>query len=234
AEGYQLTWMDAKVGDWVVTPRRGKAVEINALWYNALRLLEEWLREEKAFAKADEVKAAAERTFRSFNERFWCEKEKGLYDVLDGEAGNDPACRPNQIFSISLPNPILDPSRWKQVVETVRTRLLTPVGLRSLAPGHADYKARYFGNLRSRDAAYHQGTVWGWLIGPYFDAWKKTHADKSGTAHQLLQGFADHLSEACMGSISEIFDAEDPYTPRGCVAQAWSVAEVLRCWAQSD
>ena len=233
AEGYQLTWMDAKVGDWVVTPRRGKAVEINALWYNALRLLEEWLREEKAVSKADEVKAAAERAFRSFNERFWCESEKGLYDVLDGEKGNDSACRPNQIFAIALPNPILDPSRWKQVVETVRSRLLTPVGLRSLAPGHPDYKQSYFGNLRSRDAAYHQGTVWGWLIGPYFDAWKKTHADKPGSAHQLLQGFADHLSEACMGSISEIFDAEAPYTPRGCVAQAWSVAEALRCWAQT-
>lgn len=227
APGYQLTWMDAKVGDWVVTPRRGKAVEINALWYNALRLLEKWQQEEGEDSSA--TRAAADQTEESFNRRFWCEAEHGLYDVLDGEQGDDPACRPNQILSISLENPILDPSRWAQVVTTVHERLYTPLGLRSLAPGHADYKSRYFGDLRSRDAAYHQGTVWAWLIGPFIDAWLRVYPDRIAECHGFLRGFDAHLSEACIGTISEVFDAESPYTARGCAAQAWSVAEVLRC-----
>lgn len=231
-EGYQLTWMDAKVGDWVVTPRRGKAVEINALWYNALRLLENWLREEKNPA-ADRLKAQAELTYRSFNARFWNEREEYLYDVLDGPKGDDPACRPNQLLAISLDNPILEPARWPAVMATVEKRLVTPVGLRSLTPGHADYKMKYDGDLRARDAAYHQGTVWGWLIGPYIDAWLKVHPNDKAGARALLQGFVQHLGEACLGSIGEVFDAEAPFTPRGCVAQAWSVAEVLRCWAKT-
>src|SRR5262249_24439104 len=227
--GYQLTWMDAKVGDWVVTPRRGKAVEINALWYNALRLLEGWLREVGDPA-ADQMKLAADRAHVSFNRRYWNGPESCLFDVIDGEDGDDPACRPNQIVAISLDHPVLDSSRWATVVETVGERLLTPVGLRTLAPGHADYKSRYYGDLRARDAAYHQGTVWAWLIGPFVNAWLKVHPDRHAECRELLRGFEAHLSEACIGSISEVFDAEPPYSPRGCIAQAWSVAEVLRCW----
>jgi predicted glycogen debranching enzyme len=233
-QGYQLTWMDAKVGDWVVTPRRGKAVEINALWYNALRLLEKWLGEEQHDANARETGDLAERVRQSFNARFWYEDGGYLYDVVDAETGgNDPSCRPNQVLAISLDFPVLDQSRWKAVMDIVTERLLTPVGLRSLAPGSPDYKAKYYGDLRSRDAAYHQGTVWGWLIGPYIDAWLKLHPEQLSAARKLLEGFIPHLDEQCIGSISEIFDAEPPYTPRGCIAQAWSVAEVLRCWVKT-
>jgi predicted glycogen debranching enzyme len=230
AEGFQLTWMDAKVGDWVVTPRRGKAVEINALWYNALRLLTDWLREEESDAAAAPFAAHAEKCWASFNRRFWCAERGYLFDVLDGPDGaNDPALRPNQVFTVSLDHPVLDRERWRPVLTVVREHLLTPVGLRSLAPGHPDYKPKYFGDLRARDAAYHQGTVWGWLIGPFVDAWMKAYPDDRVGAALLLDGFRHHMSEACVGSISEVFDAEPPYTPRGCIAQAWSVAEVLRC-----
>jgi predicted glycogen debranching enzyme len=233
-EGYQLTWMDAKVEDWVVTPRRGKAVEINALWYNALRLLAAWLRDE-GDADALKVDEYAERTRESFNRRFWCGEGGYLYDVVDGEHGDDSACRPNQIFSISLDHPVLDPARWEQVFTVVRERLLTPVGLRSLAPGHRDYKAQYYGDLRARDAAYHQGTVWAWLAGPMVDAWLKVRPDdKAGARSECLSGFEAHLNDAGIGTISEIFDSEYPYTPRGCMAQAWSVAEVLRAWLKTQ
>ena len=233
AEGYQLTWMDAKVDDWVVTPRRGKAVEINALWYNALRLLEAWLREEQHDDESARVGAAAARAYQSFNERFWYDDGDYLYDVVDGDHGADAACRPNQIFAVSLRHAVLDPARWEQVVSVVREHLLTPVGLRSLSADHPDYKAQYDGDLRARDAAYHQGTVWAWLIGPFIDAWLKLHPmDRTG-ARRFLDGFATHLSEACIGSISEIFDGQRPFTPRGCVAQAWSVAEVLRAYLKT-
>jgi predicted glycogen debranching enzyme len=233
AEGYQLTWMDAKVGDWVVTPRRGKAVEINALWYNGLRLLEGWVRGEQGDAAARPLAEQAERVRQSFNHRFWYADGGYLYDVIDGDKGDDPACRPNQVFAISLPHAVLEQDRWRPVLEVVRQRLLTPFGLRSLAPGHPDYKPQYYGDLRARDAAYHQGTVWAWLIGPFIDAWLKVHPEDRIGARRFLQGFVDHLGDACIGSISEIFDAEEPFTPRGCVAQAWSVAEVLRCWAKT-
>jgi predicted glycogen debranching enzyme len=227
AEGYQLTWMDAKVDDWVVTPRRGKAVEINALWYNALRLLDGWTRELGVDTDLD-LATHAERARRGFNERFWYAEGGYLFDVVDGPGGNDPALRPNQILAFSLQHPVLDAGRWASVLEVVRDRLATPVGLRSLAPGHADYKSKYYGDLRSRDAAYHQGTVWAWLIGPYLDAWLKVHPGDRAGVKKALAGFDAHLNEACVGSISEVFDAEEPYTPRGCIAQAWSVAEVLR------
>jgi predicted glycogen debranching enzyme len=226
-EGYQLTWMDAKVDDWVVTPRRGKAVEINALWYNALRLLAKWiadLGDRDSLGLPDH----AERARRSFNARFWFDEGGYLYDVVDGPGGNDSACRPNQIFSFSLEHPVLEESRRVRVLEVVRERLLTPVGLRSLAPGHPDYKPKYYGDLRARDAAYHQGTVWGWLIGPYLDAWLRVHPNDLDGVRRALEGFRTSLAQACVGTIGEIFDAEEPYTPRGCVAQAWSVAEVLR------
>ena len=231
--GYQLTWMDAKVGDWVVTPRRGKAVEINALWYNALRLLEGWVRAEQGNEQAEPIAKHADRAYHSFNERFWYADGGYVYDVVDGENGADTACRPNQIFALSLPHAVLARERWAPVLNVVAERLLTPVGLRSLAPGHADYKATYAGDLRARDAAYHQGTVWCWLIGPFIDAWIRVHPEDRQGAHRFLQGFEDHLGEACLGSISEICDAEAPFTPRGCVAQAWSVAEVLRCRAKT-
>jgi predicted glycogen debranching enzyme len=229
AEGYQLTWMDAKVGDWVVTPRRGKAVELNALWYNALCLLQSWTQKHGGAENLD-LADHARRARESFNRRFWYEDGGYLYDVIDGEQGADASCRPNQVFAISLPHPVLDRERWEPVMKVVHDRLLTPVGLRSLAPGASDYQARYYGDLRARDAAYHQGTVWAWLIGPFIDAWQKVHGADRQEVRRLLSGFDLHLSEACVGSISEVFDAEEPYVPRGCVAQAWSVAEVLRCW----
>ena len=232
-EGYQLTWMDAKVGDWVVTPRRGKAVEINALWYNALRLLERWNREAGDDAGAALLARRAELAYASFNRRFWYEPEGYLYDVVDGEQGDDPAFRPNQVLAVSLDHPVLDPAKWQCVLDQVESRLLTPFGLRSLAPGHPDYKARYDGDLRARDAAYHQGTVWAWLVGPFIDAWRRVHPADMGKARQFLAGFEPHLREACVGSISEVFDAEAPYYPRGCIAQAWSVAEVLRTWIKT-
>ena len=234
-QGYQLTWMDAKVDDWVVTPRSGKAVEINALWYNALRLIERWLKEEDQEGNAGHMGEMADHARDSFNQLFWYEQGGYLYDVVDSENGeSSDACRPNQVLAISLDCPVLDESRWRPVMDVVTDRLLTPVGLRSLCPGYPDYRKKYCGDLRSRDAAYHQGTVWAWLIGPYVDAWLKVNPGKEAEARRFLEGFVPHLSEACIGSISEIFDAEPPYTPRGCIAQAWSVAEVLRCWVKTE
>jgi len=230
ADGYQLTWMDAKVDDWVVTPRRGKAVEINALWFNALKLMECWARDQGDDPSVYRDRAA--RVEQSFNERFWYENGGYLFDVIDGEGGRDPKCRPNQVFAISLPNAVLAPERWERVMTVVRDRLLTPVGLRSLAPDDPDYKSRYFGDLRARDAAYHQGTVWGWLVGPFVDAWLKVYPDDLAGARHALDGFVPHLDDACIGSVSEVFDAQPPFTPRGCIAQAWSVAELLRVWVR--
>jgi predicted glycogen debranching enzyme len=232
-QGYQLTWMDAKVGDWVVTPRRGKAVEINALWYNALRVMEGWIREMISDADSGKYADLANRVYDSFNKRFWYDEGGYLFDVIDGEAGNDTSLRPNQLFAFSLPNPVLEPLRWKQVLDTVQRHLVTPYGLRSLAPGCRDYKPQYYGDLRSRDAAYHQGTVWAWLIGPFIDAWLRVYPDDSDGARRFLQGLQIHLGDACIGSISEVFDASEPFIPRGCIAQAWSVAEVLRCWVKT-
>jgi predicted glycogen debranching enzyme len=225
--------MDAKVDDWVVTPRRGKAVEINALWYNALALFAGWLREE-GDPMAPQVQEAAARARTSFNARFWCEEGGYLYDVVDGEHGDDSACRPNQVFAISLDHPVLDERKWRPVFDVVRERLVTPVGLRSLAPGHREYKAQYYGDLRARDAAYHQGTVWAWLVGPYVDAYLRVYPGDFSGARECLGGFEKHLSDAGIGTISEIFDAEEPFTPRGCIAQAWSVAEVLRAWLKTE
>ncbi|HYH10062.1 MAG TPA: amylo-alpha-1,6-glucosidase [Thermoanaerobaculia bacterium] len=230
AEGYQLTWMDAKVDAWVVTPRRGKAVEINALFYNAVRLLEEWTRDSGNAKRAEELGALASQTRASFNQRFWFERGGYLYDVVDTEdGGDDSALRPNQIFSISLRHAVLDRHRWRRVIDVVERDLLTPYGLRSLAPSHRDYKQHYVGDLRTRDASYHQGTVWSWLIGPFVDACLKTEPANLERARTLLRALERHLEEAGIGSVSELFDAEAPHEPGGCIAQAWGVAELLRC-----
>lgn len=233
-EGYALTWMDAKVGDLVVTPRRGKAVEINALWYNALRLMERWYRKLNMAADEAYVKEFADKCHESFNQKFWNPETGCLYDVLEGENGNDPSCRPNQIFSISLKHAVLDKKYWEPVLNVVKEKLWTPLGLRSLSEEHPEFKIVYKGNVFLRDIAYHQGTVWAWLIGPFIDAWVKVYPDKIEEAHHFLDGFKEHLLAAGVGSINEIFDAEKPYKHRGCIAQAWSVAEILRCWSKTE
>jgi predicted glycogen debranching enzyme len=229
-EGVQLTWMDAKVGDWVVTPRRGKAVEIQALWYNALRVME-WLAEKfNDETKAERYALMAERARSSFNASFWNEEALCLYDVVD-EDRRDASVRPNQIFAVSLQHSMLEAEKARQVVETVERELLTPYGLRSLAPGDSQYRARYEGDALSRDGSYHQGTVWAWLMGPFITAYLKVHdrsEESRARAARWLMKFEEHLSKAGLGQVSEIFDAEPPHTPRGCIAQAWSVAELLR------
>jgi predicted glycogen debranching enzyme len=233
--GYQLTWMDAKMGDWVVTPRRGKAVEINALWYNALCLLAKWLRENGDELSAQNYEKHAEKARASFNERFWFAEGDYLYDVVDVDGGtaSDAACRPNQLFAISLDHPVLDAKHWRAVVEVAERKLLTPAGLRTLSPDSPDYKPIYSGDLRSRDGAYHQGTVWAWLIGPFIDAWLRVHPHDRPAARKFLERFPEHLSDAGIGTISEVFDAREPHHPGGCIAQAWSIAEVLRAWLET-
>jgi predicted glycogen debranching enzyme len=231
---YALTWMDAKLPDWIVTPRRGKAVEINGLWYNALRLMEKWMQEENLNTRLSEITQLADLARKSFNQRFWNAETGHLYDVIDGENDkDDPACRPNQLLALSLSYPVLDQEHWQPVFQNVKNKLLTPVGLRTLSPDHPDYKADYHGDLRTRDAAYHQGTVWPWLTGPYIDAWLRIYPEQRKEAGDFLDHLLErHLHEACIGSISEIFDAEGAFTPRGCIAQAWSVAEILRTWVK--
>jgi predicted glycogen debranching enzyme len=235
-EGYQLTWMDAKMGDWVVTPRRGKAVEINALWYNALELLADWLQRTGNAAAAQHYEEHAQRARVSFNQRFWFADGGYLYDVVDcngDKETHDVSCRPNQLFAISLDHPVLDQERWKSVVDVVQNKLLTPFGLRSLSPDDPEYKPIYSGDLRSRDGAYHQGTVWAWLIGPFVDAWLKVHPNDKRGARKFLETFPVHLSDNGLGTIAEVFDANEPHLAGGCIAQAWSVAEVLRCWVKT-
>ncbi len=196
--------------------------------------MEGWLREANRVNEADGIADHALKCRDSFNRRFWYQKGGHLYDVVDTpEGGDDPSLRPNQVFAISLDHPVLDEARWEPVMRSVKENLLTPVGLRSLAPGEKDYKPRYNGDLRSRDAAYHQGTVWAWLIGPFIDAWLKVHPDDWAAAMEFLDGFKAHLKDECVGSISEIFDAEAPFHARGCCAQAWSVAEVLRAYMKA-
>jgi predicted glycogen debranching enzyme len=229
APGLQLTWMDALVDGWVVTPRRGKAVEINALWHNALMLLAGWVDRAGQPAEGDDLRAEASRCRDAFNARFWNPEKRRLYDVVDGETGDDDACRPNQIFAIAVPHSPLERQYWQPVLDSVAAELATPAGLRTLSPSHPDYKRVYFGDLRSRDAAYHQGTVWPWLMGGFVDAWLAVHPEDAKGARGWLAPLMHHLtSGGCVGSVSEIFDAEPPFTPRGCFAQAWSVAELAR------
>jgi predicted glycogen debranching enzyme len=222
--------MDAKAGDWVVTPRRGKAVEINALWFNALSLLSGWLRASGTDADADKYAQHATRAARSFNDRFWNPERGCLFDVIDGPGGNDPAIRPNQVFSISLPHPVLAREHWAPMMKVVEEKLLTPFGLRTLSPDDPAYQRTYHGNRRNRDGAYHQGTVWPWLIGPFIDAWLKLYPGRKSEARKFLKRFPGEMDRAGTGTLSEIYDAEEPHIPRGCIAQAWSVAEVLRAW----
>jgi predicted glycogen debranching enzyme len=224
--GVQLTWMDAKVEDWVVTPRTGKPVEVNALWYNALRTMAEFaalLGEPR-----DAYDALADRAAAGFS-RFWNAQAGYCYDVLDGPAGDDPSLRPNQLLAVSLPHSPLAAEQQRAVVDACARHLLTSHGLRSLAPDHPDYAGRYGGGVRQRDGAYHQGTVWGWLIGPFVDAHLRVYRDPA-LARSFLEPLLRHLDEGCVGSVSEIFDGDPPFVSRGCFAQAWSVAELLRAW----
>jgi predicted glycogen debranching enzyme len=227
-DGVQLTWMDAKVGDWVVTPRKGKPVEINALWYNALSIMDFLLSEQGNKAEADKYKMKARVVANSFNEKFWNEENGYLYDCIDGDF-KDASIRPNQIYAISLPFPLLTKEKAAKVFQVVKDNLLTPKGLRSLAPSHPDYKPVYGGDPWHRDGAYHQGTVWSFLLGAYVDALMQvTNGKGKKEATEILKTFFNHLDEAGIGTVSEIFDAEPPHTPRGCMAQAWGVGEVLR------
>jgi len=226
--GVQLTWMDAKIGDWVVTPRTGKAVEINALWYNALRAMATFAKRLGRPAESGDALAAQ---VREGFDRFWNERDGYCFDVIDGPEGNDAALRPNQIFAVSLPVSPLTPERQRQVVDTCARHLLASFGLRSLAPGHPQYRGRYLGGPGERNAAYHQGPVWGWLLGPFTLAHLKIYGDRE-TARTFLEPLAHHLADYGVGSLAEIFDGDPPFTPRGCIAQAWSVSETLRAWME--
>ncbi len=230
AEGYALTWMDARLDDWVVTPRRGKPVEIQALWVNALRIVGGWLRERgDADGAGTHYLRLGERAAASFRDRFWRPELGHLADVVDGPAGDDLSLRPNQLLAVSLPHPLVDGAVARAVVEACGSALATPVGLRSLAPSEPAYRPRFQGDRRFRDAGYHQGAVWSWLSGAYAEALARVTGDPAaGLA--VLAPFEAHLREGGLGSISEIFEPEPPRAPRGCPAQAWSVAEVLRAW----
>lgn len=225
-EGVQLTWMDAKLDDWVVTPRIGKPVEINALWYNALRNMADFARQlDEGF---EEYEALAEMARAGFG-RFWSAELGYCYDVLDGPAGNDDALRPNQILAVSLPHTPLYPDQQKAVVDTCLRHLLTSYGLRSLTPDHPDYQGTYGGDQKQRDGAYHQGTAWSWLIGPLVLAHLRVYRNRA-QARTLIQPLWQHLHDHGVGSVSEIFEGDPPFRPRGCPYQAWSVAELLRAW----
>jgi predicted glycogen debranching enzyme len=227
--GVQLTWMDAKVGDWVVTPRIGKPVEINALWYNALRAVSGFLSERGDAERAGRFGAMADRARGSFLQRFRRAESDHLADVVDGPGGDDWSVRPNQIFALSLPFPLIERDEARKVLDAIARELLTDFGLRSLSPDDPAYRGTYGGDQVNRDGAYHQGPVWGWLLGPFVEAHVRLHGDREA-ALRLLAPIEDHLRDAGLGSISEIFDGDAPHLPNGCVAQAWSVAEVLRAW----
>jgi predicted glycogen debranching enzyme len=227
ADGVQLTWMDAKVGDWVVTPRRGKPVEINALWYNALCMMAEFLDLHEQHEEATEYRLKASQVKESFIKAFWFDEGGYLYDYVAETKNAD--FRPNQLYAISLPFPLLDEKQSQSVLEKVEKKLLTPRGLRSLSPDHPAYKGHYGHSIWERDGAYHQGTVWSFLLGSYIDAWMQVKGEKGKTkAKRVLQHFFEHLDEAGIGTVSEIFEGDEPHSPCGCIAQAWGVAEILR------
>lgn len=229
----QITWMDVRVGDWVATPRHGKPVEINALWYNALRIMESLC--EKFDEDASAYRTRAEQVKESFNAKFWDSANQCLFDVVDGDEPDDHI-RPNQVYAVSLPFSLLPEEQEKAVVALVEKELFVGCGLRSLAPDHPDYHGIYCGALAKRDAAYHQGTAWGFLLGGFFSAYMKVNHHSSSAvenAVHMLEPVRKHLSDSgCIGSISEIFDGDTPHNPRGCYAQAWSVGEVLRCYCE--
>jgi predicted glycogen debranching enzyme len=229
--GAQLTWMDAKVGDWVVTPRHGKPVEIQALWVRSLEVGEALARKFGEADYADRCHNDRSNAIASFRKRFWYEDGGYLYDVIDGPEGNDASVRPNQLYAISLVDELVPHDRALKILRLVQEQLLTPVGLRTLSPHDPRYRARYEGGVLERDGAYHQGTVWPFLLGQFVTAWIKVHGKKAAVlkqARSFLDGIGAHLKEACLGQVSEIFDAEAPHNARGCCAQAWSVAEPLR------
>jgi predicted glycogen debranching enzyme len=227
--GVQLTWMDARVGDWVVTPRTGKAVEINALWYSALRVMGQFAR--RLGYASGSWEALAARTRKGFD-RFWNAAAGYCYDVIDGPTGNDDALRPNQIFAVSLAESPLSPERQRQVVDACARHLLTSFGLRSLAPGHPQYHGGYCGGPKERDAVYHQGPAWTWLLGPFALAHLRVHGDPAA-ARAFLAPIEHHLGDYGVGSVAEIFEGDPPFRPRGCIAQAWSVSETLRAWTET-
>jgi predicted glycogen debranching enzyme len=235
--GTQLTWMDAKIGDIAFTPRIGKPVEINALWFNALKFMEELSIKLEHKGNSQMYSELSEKTKQSFNERFWNENESCLYDCIDGDQIDD-SIRPNQIFAISLPYPVLENDKMLSVLDIVKRELLTPYGLRSLSPKDEKYIGFYQGDQFSRDRAYHQGTVWAWLLGAFIDAYIRVHGhnkDSVGFIHSLICGFSKkHIYDAGLGSISEIFDGNSSHYPRGCIAQAWSIAEILRAIVEND
>lgn len=225
--GTQLTWMDAKIGDLVITPRIGKPVEIQALWYNALRIMSDLSLHFGRNAEHRKFDSMAEMCEQSFNAAFWNDDEQCLFDVVDRN-DRDGSVRPNQIFAAGLQHTMLSPERLRAVVDKVAAELLTPVGLRSLSPKDKRYCPEYLGSPFERDSAYHQGTVWAWLIGAFIDAFGRAYPDSVDHVERFTGGLIDHLSTAGVGQVSEIFDAEDPFAPRGCFAQAWSVGELLR------
>ena len=224
-----LTWMDVKIGDWIVTPRFGKPVEVQALWYNAVRLMERLAKRHGDAARSLEYAALASRARRSFNRLFWNAEAACLHDVVDDVACDD-SIRPNQILAVSMPFSMLSRSKAVSVLETVERLLLTPYGLRTLASTDSRYAGRYDGNPQSRDAAYHQGTVWPWLIGPFVTAYSRIHrtADTRAKVTEWLKPLRRHLEDAGLGQASEVFDGDPPHRPGGCIAQAWSVGELLR------
>ena len=231
--GVQLTWMDAKIGDWVVTPRRGKPVEIQALWYNALRVMEDLALRYDYAADSRHYRGIADRARNSFPQLFWNEAAQCLYDVVDGDV-RDASMRPDQIFSVSLFHQMLPPDKAKAIVDAVERHLLTPYGLRSLAPGDPRYSGRYEGDPRNRDSAYHQGTVWPWLMGPFISAYLYVQGHSREARAQARQWLAElrrYAAQEGLGQVPEVFDGDAPHRPGGCIAQAWSVAELLRAAA---
>jgi predicted glycogen debranching enzyme len=231
-EGVQLTWMDAKVGDWVVTPRIGKPVEINALWYNALNVMASLSKELGDGSEAQIYEDKAKKVKVSFAKTFWNEHGQYLYDCVDADSRNDDV-RPNQLYAVSLTFPVLKGDKAKKMLSVVTEKLLTPRGLRTLSSDFVAYVPYYGGNQWQRDSAYHQGTAWSFLLGPYIDALIKINPDSGRIeAEKILKTFLEHLDEAGVGSVSEIFDAEPPHYSRGCIAQAWGVAEILRVIAE--
>jgi predicted glycogen debranching enzyme len=230
----QLTWMDARSGNRCITPRHGYPVEIQALWYNALCIMEALATRFSAFAAAQRFRGMAALAYESFNRLFWNERAGCLYDVV-GDSGPDGSIRPNQAFAVSLSHSILEPGKAVRVLEVIERELLTPFGLRTLSPADPRYVGRYEGSPQARDSAYHQGTVWPWLLGPFITAYLKAHSqsrEAQARAAEWINNFKPHLNVAGLGQISEIFDGDPPHTPRGCIAQAWSVAELLRVAVQ--